>query len=209
MNRCGVYSITCTANGKVYIGQSISLNQRKTSHFTSLKRGKHTNPILQSCYNKYGPDCLVFEVLVECPKDDLTAWEQILVNAQRLKNPESVMNIGECVDNPRRGMAHSTETKTQISTAKLGNQCAVGNSGRLGRSHSEVTKVRMSKPRTWKNKENIISVHTKPYRLEKDGQIYAGANIRQFCREHGLNQSAMSKVLRGRNRHHKGFTRAA
>jgi len=56
----------------------------------------------------------------------------------------------------------------------------------------------------------IIRANSKPFALKApDGTIYRGANLKQFCREHGLAQSVMSLIVRGKggHRHHKGWTR--
>lgn len=60
-----IYTITCTANGKYYLGRAKNLNARKSQHFSSLKGGRHSNPHLQSAYNKYGVDAFKFEMLYE------------------------------------------------------------------------------------------------------------------------------------------------
>lgn len=38
------------------------------------------------------------------------------------------------------------------------------------------------------------------------GVEYNGLNLSEFCKEHQLDQGAMSKVCRGDARHHKGWT---
>ena len=37
-NRAGVYQIRNLVNGKIYVGSSINLKQRKTSHFSKLRK---------------------------------------------------------------------------------------------------------------------------------------------------------------------------
>jgi len=59
----GIYKITNTKNNKNYIGQSISLRERKSRHFKDLKNNKHPNRHLQAAYNKYGKDCFMFNVI--------------------------------------------------------------------------------------------------------------------------------------------------
>ena len=54
LNECsGIYRIDC--NGEcVYVGQSINLKSRKSSHLRKLRNNNHYNIYLQRLYNKYG-----------------------------------------------------------------------------------------------------------------------------------------------------------
>lgn len=61
----GIYKITNTKNGKVYIGQTNDINRRKEQHFTALLLGKHENKAMQQDYLKW-KDYFTFEVIEEC-----------------------------------------------------------------------------------------------------------------------------------------------
>ena len=61
--KSGIYRITCTANGKFYLGRTVDFAKRRMQHLNDLKRKAHKNIILQSCYDKYGKESLVFELL--------------------------------------------------------------------------------------------------------------------------------------------------
>jgi len=54
--RWGVYKITNTINGKIYIGSSGNpgIYKRLNDHRRDLRKGIHTNRHLQSAWNKYG-----------------------------------------------------------------------------------------------------------------------------------------------------------
>ena len=73
----GIYRITCTSNGMIYIGSAANLAQRWSNHLYMLKRQRHGNPKLQHAFDKYGKDAFVFDVLelVLIP-ELLTAREQ-------------------------------------------------------------------------------------------------------------------------------------
>lgn len=47
----GIYKITNTKNGKVYIGQTNNIDKRKEQHFSALDKGKHENKSMQADYN--------------------------------------------------------------------------------------------------------------------------------------------------------------
>jgi group I intron endonuclease len=62
----GIYKITNTKTGKIYIGSTINLHKRHKQHFIDLEGGYHGNSHLQNSYNKYGKESFVFEVVEEC-----------------------------------------------------------------------------------------------------------------------------------------------
>ncbi len=45
--------------------------------------------------------------------------------------------------------------------------------------------------------------------ISPDGSIVEGKNLKQFCKDLGLNQGAMWSVLNGKIRYHKGYTKAS
>src|SRR4051794_33841430 len=58
----GVYTITCKANGGVYVGQSLDVEHRFLQHKSKLRRGSHSNPYLQAAWNKYGEEEFLFSI---------------------------------------------------------------------------------------------------------------------------------------------------
>jgi len=63
----GIYRITNTETGVVYIGCSTQLPTRWNQHKRHLKKNKHRNGLLQKAYNEYGLEGLKFEVIKEYP----------------------------------------------------------------------------------------------------------------------------------------------
>lgn len=74
MITCGVYKITNTVNGKIYVGSSTNLERRRFDHYFRLRSNKNNHPI-QSDFNKYGESNLIFEILEECGHDKLRSLE--------------------------------------------------------------------------------------------------------------------------------------
>lgn len=73
---CGVYMLTCKYNGKRYIGSSVDIKMRITTHFgRDCKR--YPNKPFYSDINKYGFDGFILEVLIECDRDDLIGYEKL------------------------------------------------------------------------------------------------------------------------------------
>jgi group I intron endonuclease len=112
---CGIYKIKNLINGDFYIGQSINLHKREIDHFGKLRRKESRNTHLQNAFNKYGKENFIFKVLLYCEPDQLTYYEQKMVD---ILNPH--YNIRKnCVDSPR-GTIASAETRKKISDAGKG-----------------------------------------------------------------------------------------
>ena len=94
--KCGIYIIKNTINDKFYIGQSIDCYRRFYMHKYYFKKRKGINVHLQNAVDKYGIDNFEFKILLYCDPENLTLYEQLLVN--NLK-PEYNCRV-ECVDSP-------------------------------------------------------------------------------------------------------------
>lgn len=58
------------------------------------------------------------------------------------------------------------------------------------------------------HKEALRKAHARPFKvIAPNGELIEGVNLREFCRYNELNQGAMSSVIAGRVRHHKGYTK--
>lgn len=71
----GIYKIENLVNHKVYIGQSIVVEDRLRHHKQMLNSGKHFCPHLQHSWDKYGENNFSFEILEECLKEEIDARE--------------------------------------------------------------------------------------------------------------------------------------
>ena len=72
-NKCGVYKIGIASH--FYIGSSNHIGNRLRTHRNSLVQGNHHNHTMQNCFNKYGIDSMVFEIVEECPEECLIERE--------------------------------------------------------------------------------------------------------------------------------------
>ena len=75
----GIYKITCSSNGRVYIGETKCIPSRWISHKSDLRRLKgKTNPLLQEDWDKFGESAFTFKVLEETEKDKTLLYEREL-----------------------------------------------------------------------------------------------------------------------------------
>lgn len=91
LKQTGVYKITCKANNKFYIGSACATKSKKNAsklgfngrwygHLYKLRLNKHTNPYLQNCYNLYGEDSLIFEIIEICSIEEAIKKEYDYIN---------------------------------------------------------------------------------------------------------------------------------
>lgn len=133
MINCGVYAITNTVNGHVYIGSAVNISRRWNGHRLKLVNNRHGNSHLQNSWNKYGADCFEFAVLERCEIDRLIEREQSYIDSEK-----PVYNI--ClIAGSTLGVKHTDEARRNMSEARKGQP-----NGRLGTHHSEETLAKMS-----------------------------------------------------------------
>ena len=73
----GIYKITNKLNGKVYIGQSVNIEERFKSHKYSYNNSKASgyNTKFYRALWKYGIANFSFEIVEECSRDQLNIRE--------------------------------------------------------------------------------------------------------------------------------------
>ena len=76
----GIYTIQNKLDNKIYVGQSVDVNNRLIHHRKRLRANNHDNIHLQSAYNKYGESYFLFELLVECNENFLNSEESYWCN---------------------------------------------------------------------------------------------------------------------------------
>lgn len=89
----GIYKITNTKNGKVYIGQSVDIDKRFREHRKMLRDNNHINYRLQDDWNVYGEDSFTFEVLEKCRSVYLNEIEKHTIKEYESTNEEKGYNL--------------------------------------------------------------------------------------------------------------------
>ena len=81
----GIYSITCIANNKKYIGSSIDIFSRWNTHTICLIINKHGNKKLQDDFNKFGLVNFTFTIVIvanrNITKEQLLILEQLEIDS--------------------------------------------------------------------------------------------------------------------------------
>lgn len=188
-----IYRITCTENGKFYIGSTVNKNQRWARHRKDLRMGKHPNKNMQASWNKYGEVAFVFEVLEEV-EDAL----QLLIAEQKYLDEHAgkdycfnwAIHAGAPLrgksgpDTPNFGRVFGHEMRQKVSAAVSGE-----NHPNWGKQLSEATRAKIkeaNKANPWRG-----SKHTE----EAKAKIAAASRGRPVSEETRAKRSA---ALKGR-----------
>ena len=106
----GIYKITNTINNKVYIGQSINIDERWRAHKADYKNshltGKHKSYLYVSM-RKYGIENFKFEVIEEAPKELLNEREIYWIQYYDATNPDKGYNLTPGGNLPRLNVTRS------------------------------------------------------------------------------------------------------
>ena len=82
----GVYRIINQSNGKVYVGQSVDVEDRIYKHKMALRGNYHKNDHLQKAWNKYGEDSFIFELIKSCKVRYLDRFEKLYIHIYKSMN---------------------------------------------------------------------------------------------------------------------------
>lgn len=135
---CAVYKITNEQNGKVYIGGSSNVRDRRQQHNWEFEHGSHHVTEMQKDYNNY-PDSFRFDVIEYCSAEDLVELERKYIAEYDAMNPAHGYNR-ESGGNKDKTI--SDETKKIWSDHRKGEGAAM-----YGKHHTEETKRKLSEAR--------------------------------------------------------------
>lgn len=175
----GVYAILHPRTNSFYIGSSVDVHHRFLTHMSELRRYHHSNWHLWALYEKdfCSTDGFELEVLEECAPEDLEQREDFYL--RKYVNTPGCLNAKVTTVSSMRGKTH-----TERNVA-LRSQSMVGKNRKADR-----------KPRP-----KVVTF------ISPDGIEYKNVtNVAQFARDHGLHQSALTAVLYGRLKGHRGWT---
>jgi group I intron endonuclease len=101
INCAGIYKISNTITGKIYIGSSRNMLQRFKRHLNLLKNERHVNEYLQRSWDKHGKDAFTFEVM-EIVEDigQLVIVEQRYIDELKCCDKAIGYNIAPRADRP-------------------------------------------------------------------------------------------------------------
>lgn len=115
----GIYKITNTVNGKVYIGATSNFDNRWRQHRWQLRKNSHSNSKLQNAWNKHGEESFYFSVIYLCTREELRLAEQRFLDEYLAADQGYNLSM---VAGSNRGYKHTEATRLRMSQAQLGNR---------------------------------------------------------------------------------------
>lgn len=123
----GIYKFTNKFDRKVYIGQSVNIEKRYNAHKKCAKNG--STAYFHRAIRKYKFENFDFEVLIECPRENLNYWEKFYIKYYCSNNDNYGYNLSEGGEmgphlygelNGMYGRNHTEESKNKISENRKG-----------------------------------------------------------------------------------------
>lgn len=187
-NRSGVYIITNTMNGKVYVGSAVSVRGRLQFHRSCLRRCKHENHHLQRAWNKYGEKKFRLETIEECSLSILREREQYWMDTLGAADSATGYNINPVAGGGgMEGRKHTEASRKKMSASRKGQDTSaataaaalvtlgktrpaevrakISASGR-GKKRSQQTKDRI-RANHWSNREDAAEIAAKAAETNK------------------------------------------
>jgi len=112
----GIYKITNTINNKVYIGESMNIEERWDTHKEDLNSGIHHSYKLQNDYNEYKLDKFIFEIIEEINYDEKSFVHKLILLAledryikqyDSIDNGYNIENTLENILNGKKSIFHN------------------------------------------------------------------------------------------------------
>lgn len=227
----GIYCLHFEGTDKVYIGQSINIENRFHQHLRSFENGTASKKLFEACA-LYGLPKLL--VLTECDTPELDQLENMAMDLYDSINNgfNRVYKVSEgtprltCEDNP-----NSKYTKSQIIDIFLrlvdGTTINVIHSI-TGIPIHTISSISSCNAHKWLKalypteylalelrksvpaQDRVLSAEARniqyPLLYSPEGVGYVINNINKFCREHSLHPGNLHSVLTGKRATHKGWT---
>lgn len=219
-----IYQITNKINGKKYIGQTKrTLECRVREHKRDFNR---LNFYLYSALRKYDFENFQWSILEDnIQPEDLNDREKYWIKELNTFAPngynltsgggqgrEVSLETRRKISNSRKGIVFSEEHRRNMSIARKSKTFSEQHKrslslAQIGRKHSQETKDKIGlKSKNRKQSEEQILNKSLYYQItDPEGNIFTIQNLRKFCRENNLNNSALIKVSQGKHSQHKNY----
>jgi hypothetical protein len=224
----GIYRLCFNSTDRCYVGQSVNIEKRYKQHIASLTDGSATQKMLKA-FKDFGLPTL--EVICECTPEELDILEVEAIsifnsvdngyNLLTSKTPnlrgenhsrskytnEKIIEVANLLLNPATTFKE-VSIITNVATNTVRDIANLVCHGWLEEAIPETYKALL----TIKGTRNGIRKSAKslgivyPSVISPTGEIYTDIpNIREFCRQHILDQSHFTKLLKGICKQHKGW----
>lgn len=175
----GIYKITNNINQKVYIGQSVNIEERIKQHFwkASNKNDISYNSALHLAIRKYGKENFSWSIVEECPIDMLDEKEKYYIKYYNSLSPNGYNIL-------TGGQKYRTNPKTCKNCGKvLSSKTKTG----LCRECLYIDQQIVERP----SKEELDFL-LRQYNFSKVGKMYGVSDnaIRKWCKKYNMSDKA-------------------
>lgn len=211
----GIYKIICLPTGKIYVGSSVDIRARGLQHFNDLRKGEHHSKYLQKAWDKHGADAFEISVLELVDPSRLIEVEQRWINSTRCAERKHGYNVYPIVGSPGNVLAKTWEGFFDPA----GNEVAIHNLHEFCRERGLSVSAMVALSRSdHKLKQHKGWTHKSSPRKRDYVKTWQGfidpagnevapiTNLKEFCRQNGLDATHMIAVLKGRICSHQGWT---
>lgn len=210
-----IYQIRCRTTGRIYIGSAVDLRDRWNTHLRNLRRGDHSNALLQQAWNKHGETSFELSILELVEKVRLLHAEQAWLDGSGCTDRRLGFNLSTLACSGGQSLA-ATWTGFRDPA---GQPVTIVNLHDFCRQHRldfpsmhRLAKGR-SKLKSYKGWTHENSIRRRDYIKSHAGFIDPHGrptgtiiNLAAFCRRNGLAPTHMVAVANGRICSHRGWT---
>jgi group I intron endonuclease len=194
-----IYKITNLINNKVYIGYTDkSVEDRWKRHIKICRMGSKT--YLHNAMRKYGVDKFSIEVI---SSNEDSKYTKNVLEPKYIKEYNSKYPLGyNLTDGGEGSLGHTVALKTRILISKI--QRKYWKDPRYRERLSISRKKNWQDPIYIKNQRESQSKFL--YKVTfPNGKVEIVRSLKFFCGINDLDDGHMYKVVKGTNKHHKGF----
>lgn len=198
--KIGIYKITCLPNGRVYVGQSVNIENRIQCHISLLRRDIHFNCYLQRSFKKYGELNFRFELIEECKEEILSEREKFWILALKSESRRYGFNLAE--PDGKGKYRHSEDTKRKLSKSKAGSIISQETKEKISN-----TLKQLHKNGNLKGIEKSANLRKKPVsQFTMDGLLVKKwSSSAEAASTLGLDRNNITATCKGKYKHCGGF----
>lgn len=209
------------SNGKCYVGQTVDIKVRQ-SRWNNLNH-PYAGKVINAARAKYGIEAFDFEILKECPNEEMNYWEMYYVKEYNSKAPNGYNmtdggdSIFEMTDETKKKISeskkgkpawnkgkkdiYSEETRRKISESRIGKPLSEEHKKKVSESLKGRPSGMKGKSHTTETRRKMSDSHMKKpvLQINKDtGEIIKEwEGTREIERELGFYSSGISRCCNG------------
>ncbi len=189
--KSGIYKISCSGNGKCYIGSSCNIRKRGLEHLRLLRLGKHHSAHLQRTFTKYGEKTFSHELVIACIPADFPIKEVEYIGFYDKQG--LLLNVTRDFMGTR-GLIFSAERKAKISASKMGKQAPNKGVPMRKSQRDRLMRIRIKKL------SKVVNIYDLNLNL-----VGSFKGLKRYCRTHKLDPRSLMRVMKGEYANYKGL----